>query len=456
MNSKELKVEIVSVHDSAMPLCANAAILVKALIADPAFTLKGGRLTHAGTFNCEYSSIDWFKIEDKLGILHSFRFVSEGDIDQNNCDAFSSMLRAFRTNLRTLEAARIETLWDDVSFRYCRLAYPVILNTENLMRRLITQFMLKTLGAKWIEVSAPKEVREQLGKAKRGSDDADPLHDVDFDTLIDYLTKPYASDTAESMHKYIRGLNPASLDAAKANIDQLKAMIPQSNWSRYFSQIVECEDTLLRSKWGELYLLRCKVAHNTYLSAQEFERVLKLANDLDLIISSAIAKLEQVKISVKAAAELQTMATQLSEDVSNVTPTELIYASYAGDDTRRDGVRFRRRLHLEINRTRDVLRAVAVELGEPLPLENTLIDLQRILLRCGAINLEESNIIDRATEIIYSRNLEYPPAAYKETLAALYTLSATKAGQFLPSRAIRREAPGVSAAQIRANGGEPS
>jgi hypothetical protein len=142
MNSKELKVEIVSVHDSAMPLCANASILVKALIADPAFALKGGRLTHAGTFTCEYSSVDWFKIEDKLGILHSFRFSSEEDINQNNCDSFSSMLRAFRTNLRTLEAARIETLWDDVSFRYCRLAYPVILNTENLMRRLITQFML--------------------------------------------------------------------------------------------------------------------------------------------------------------------------------------------------------------------------------------------------------------------------------------------------------------------------
>jgi hypothetical protein len=321
---------------------------------------------------------------------------------------------------------------------------------------LITQFMLKTLGAKWIEVSAPKEVREQLGKAKRGSDDADPLHDVDFDTLIDYLTKPYASDSAESMHKYIRALNPENLDTAKANIGQLKAMVPQSNWSRYFSRIVECEDTLLRSKWGELYLLRCKVAHNTYLSAHEFERVLKLADDLDKIISSAIAKLEQVKISVEAAAELQTMATQLSEDVSIASPTELIYVSYAGDDTRRDGVRLRRRLHLEINRTRDVLRAVAVELGEPLPVENTIIDLQRILLRCGAINLEESRVIDRATEIIYSRNLEYPPAAYKETMSALSTLAAAKAGQFVPSPAIRREDTGVGAPDTRAGGDEPS
>jgi hypothetical protein len=423
MNSKELKVEIVSVHESGMPLCANAAVLLRALTADPAFAVKAGRLSHLNAFSCEYSAADWFKVDDKLGVLHSFRFSSSSEISQADCDALSTMLKAFRTNLRTLEAVRIETLWDDVSFRYCQLAYPIILNVENQMRRLITQFMLKNLGAKWIELSAPKEVRDQIGKAKRTQDGADPLHNVDFDTLIDYLTKPYSSETPESMHKYIRVLNPASIVEATEHIDRLKAMVPQSNWSRYFSQIVDCEDTLLRSKWEDLYEHRCKVAHNTYLSANEFQRVLELSGELDGIITSAIAKLGQVKVSDEDAAELETMATKLSEGVAGV---DLVGPAYVAEATRRERVHYRSRLHHELNKLRDVMRAFAITLGEPLPTEVNFFELQAILLRIGGISTQESQVIARAVDMAADRNLEYPLQSMKELALHIHSIAKAK------------------------------
>lgn len=287
------------------------------------------------------------------------------------------------------------------------------------MRRLIAQFMLKNLGAKWMEISAPKEVRDQLGKAKRGPDSSDPLHEVDFDTLVDYLLKPYASETTEEMHKHIRSLSPKDIEEANANIGKLKAMVPQSNWSRYFSKIVECEDSLLRKKWTDLYLLRCKVAHNTYLTSGEYESVTKLSSELDEIITSAIGKLGQVHVSDEDAAELESMATQVTVDASGTTPVN--GNNIFGEDYTSDYA-LKQSLRIQTHRTRDLLRAVAIKLGEPLPVESQLFDLQRIALRIAAITLEENRLIDKAMDYIASRGVEYPVVSIVEAIRDLRQL----------------------------------
>jgi hypothetical protein len=203
-------------------------------------------------------------------------------------------------------------------------------------------------------------------------------------------------------------------------------MIPQSNWSRYFSAIVDCEDSLLRSKWNELYLLRCKVAHNTYLTSDEFKSVEALCSTLDAIISSAIAKLGQVEVSVADAVELESMATKLSDDVADATA---IGSHLAISNGRRGSLRRKENLHLEMNRLRDVLRAVANSLGEPLPLENNVFDLQRILLRTGTLASEDSQLVDKAMEVISSRNLEYPPSTLIDLERRVRALRTTLAAE---------------------------
>ncbi|EKS9793485.1 MULTISPECIES: HEPN domain-containing protein [Burkholderia] len=310
-----IRVEIVSIHDAHKSLCARANTLIKAVNADPEFVIGDGKLKYKGDFSCTYKASDWFNNENRVGVRHLFEFESGNDVSQDDCDRFSEALRAFRANLHTLGGVSVETLWDDVRFRYAKLAYPIILDVENEMRRLITLFMLKTLGARWVDQSAPTEVKSEITRTGRSEDGVDPLHNVDFITLIEYLTKSYSRDAQEAMHKTIREIPAdAKLDDLKGRIGNLKSMVPASNWSRYFSDIVDCQDTFLKKRWSELYDLRCKVAHNTYLSKEEHSSVLSLATELKKIILAAIGKLEEVRVPDDAAADLESMATALTSD----------------------------------------------------------------------------------------------------------------------------------------------
>jgi hypothetical protein len=400
---KELKVELVTVHASEVRLSSKASVLLDVINADPAFVIEGKQLTFENNFKCGYSCTDWFNLNGQSGMLHVFKFASGEEVNEADCQNFAAMLKAFRTIMHELgKKTSIETLWDDVSFRYCKLAYPMILNTENQMRRLITQFMLKTLGAKWIHTSSPQEVHEQLQKSKRGPDVSNPLHEVDFDVLVDYLTKPYSSDTTESLHKRIKTLDPTTLEEANESLKQLKAMVPQSNWTRYFRNIVACEDSLLRSRWNELYLLRCKVAHNTYLAEPEYERVKELCAELDKIIVDAASKLSQVQVSEDAAVELATMATNVGElSTANAALTTILRYSTAGERRNR-----RNKLESELRRMRATLEAAFVHKDKSPPADLSLVDLQRLALREQIIDSHESRHIDNARDIVSERSAE--------------------------------------------------
>jgi hypothetical protein len=143
---------------------------------------------------------------------------------------------------------------------------------------------------------------------------------------------------------------------------------------------------------------------------------------LDVITTSAIGKLGQVRVSVEDAAELQTMATKLSEDVAEAAPSEV-----RGRENylpRRDMLQ--ERLAWELARLRDVMRDVAVAYGEPLPVDCNLFDLQRILSRITLLDSRESQLIDRAVNMVRRNELGYPLASLLDVTRELNVLFRAK------------------------------
>ncbi|WP_186113252.1 HEPN domain-containing protein [Burkholderia gladioli] len=309
-----MKVELVSIHEASKPLCEDSKVLIQAMSADKKFSIENKILKFSGVAEYAYSVNDWFNVDGRIGFFHTFTLETDGEATQEQCDAYSEMLKCFKTNLWTLEAKKIETLWDDISFRYCKLAYPIILKIENKMRKLIAQFMLKTLGERWITQTAPKEVADEIGRSERAADD--PLHQVDFATLVAYMTKPYSKSNIDSIYKIIKEADDTDKERAIDSIKKLKDMLPLSNWKRHFSAIVKCNDTELISKWDALYKLRCKVAHNTYLTSVEYESVTKLSDELEQIIENALSEVNSVVVTEEDAQNLKTMANQLTETAS--------------------------------------------------------------------------------------------------------------------------------------------
>jgi hypothetical protein len=148
--------------------------------------------------------------------------------------------------------------------------------------------MLITVGAEWVDQASPAEIKAIISKAKRK--DLNALHNIDFKDLADFLLKPYSSVSGEELHKKIK--EATSYD----DVAQIKKMEPESNWSRYFSSLVNCNDSFLQKRWMELYDLRCQIAHNALVSKSDFTRISELTAELKEKLTEAINKLPQVQV----------------------------------------------------------------------------------------------------------------------------------------------------------------
>lgn len=118
--------------------------------------------------------------EGQAGILESFDSLIK-EINEKNGVQFA-----------------INTIWNDGSSYYGKKLYPEILKVENMLRKIIYLFMLKTVGSKWVDVGAPEKfqisinnVIEKNNKTKNEIN-AEWLTYADFITLGYFFTAPYS------------------------------------------------------------------------------------------------------------------------------------------------------------------------------------------------------------------------------------------------------------------------
>ena len=206
---------------------------------------------------------------------------------------FESLLKSVRTLIAKVSDTPPEILWDDIGIERANKAYPIINKTENLMRKLITKFMLVNVGQEWTKDAIPKEVinsRRVENINKKFNQNY--LHDVDFIQLSYFLFNKY---TTKDFDNIIEKLNSAS-NLDELDLKELKILIPKSNWERYFSDIVDCESESLEKDWGKLYLLRCDVAHNKFLGKTGFKEIEEISERLKTTLDEAIVRLNEVEV----------------------------------------------------------------------------------------------------------------------------------------------------------------
>lgn len=206
-------------------------------------------------------------------------------------EKYKLFLRSVRTLLARVSDRPTEVLWDDISSELSAASYPVIYEVENLMRKLITKFMLITIGVSWVKSVVPKEVSESVKTKKAIAQNY--LHDTDFIQLSNFLFRKYATGNSEALINKI-----AKAENIEAMVlSDLKEMVPLSNWERYFSPIVDCSSEYLKGRWDKLYDLRCIVAHNNFLSAEESNEIASLASEIKSKLTTAIENIDKIHVS---------------------------------------------------------------------------------------------------------------------------------------------------------------
>jgi hypothetical protein len=206
---------------------------------------------------------------------------------------FREMLKSFKRTVGVHLKDDIQIIWDGVSFEWSKELYPRIYQIENLMRKLISKFMLINLGIGWHKSAIPSEVKKSMkttnGKASHGI-----LYEVDFIQLAHFLFKQYAIKDASKLPVVITDALDGELTEEKRS--EILDFIPKNNWDRYISQIVQCESEQLKKKWEKLYEIRCKVAHNISMLETDFEDGNTLCEFLESILQSAFDSLNNVEI----------------------------------------------------------------------------------------------------------------------------------------------------------------
>tara|TARA_R110001583_G_scaffold195306_1_gene371598 strand:+ start:1163 stop:2386 length:1224 start_codon:yes stop_codon:yes gene_type:complete len=281
------KVEYLSVINSRESFCKSVSSFNNLLQSYDNVSINGNKIDFEGTefeYDVQFGEIQ----EDSQRFFHvKLKCKNKGDAEK-----FKLLLKSVRTLLTKASEKPPEILWDDLSSELANKAYPVIHEIENMMRKLITKFMLTTIGLAWTKDAVPKEVSESI-KTKNSNTSQNYLYEADFIQLSNFLFKEYS--TANS-RKLVEKLGVIT-DINELELTELKELVPQSNWERYFSPIVDCKSEYLQTRWEKLYELRCMVAHNKFLGADNYDEICRVTKEVKDKLTQAIENLDKVHVS---------------------------------------------------------------------------------------------------------------------------------------------------------------
>lgn len=208
------------------------------------------------------------------------------------------MSRAIRKLLHMASNGNVQNLWDDISFYYSKISYPHIHEIENLMRKLITKFMLTNVGLSWAKDTIPEDIRKSPRQEKSGSTN-NYLYEIDFIQLSDFLFSEYRTLEISALIKKISEIKTQTVE-----MSEISDFIPKSNWKRYFEPHVDCDATYLESRWKRLYELRCKIAHNNAFSKTDHELTIELSKEVKEKLEKAIQSLDAISVPEEEREEL--------------------------------------------------------------------------------------------------------------------------------------------------------
>ncbi|NDO76117.1 HEPN domain-containing protein [Shewanella sp. SE1] len=300
-----MNVEYLVLIDSKEPYCQSVDSLNNLIQAYDQVRISGNKIFFS---ECEFKYDVNF---DNVGEGHQRYFhIKLALINSANQQQFRELLKLLRAILTKISGRPAEILWDEMASKLCEGAYPKIHHTENLLRKLIAKFMLANIGVRWTKDAIPNEVEESI-KTKKSDRSDNYLHDLDFIQLSNLLFKEYSTG---DIRKITERISEAST-ISDLDIGELKELVPRSNWQRYFSPIVECDSGYLKKRWERLYELRCKVAHNRFITLDESNEINVITREVDDKFVKAIEGLGQVEVSDEQKEEVAENVAATSNDL---------------------------------------------------------------------------------------------------------------------------------------------
>lgn len=302
--------------------CNKVDDIIKFINIDPLIKIKQNVLTFQKEQNLEYKFSIIFEISKKPSHEDRFFIVSLENEYDVNIDIFVEIGDKIKWLLKKIQPNNntLTILWDDVGRYYAEKAYPLINKIENLMRKLISKFMLINVGVEWTKTSIHPELIKKIESFNEDEEYSNDLHKLDFIHLSEILFKKKRDISLEELDRIL-----LKNKLEKYDISRIKRIIPKSNWEKYFSSLLGEKTDKLEKKWKILYKFRNNVAHNRFIKAKEFAEIEGLVNDVENILNDAIKKLDKITLDEAQKNEiLSSFMTNSRDSLDGRTKTSLI------------------------------------------------------------------------------------------------------------------------------------
>ncbi|VEI73691.1 Uncharacterised protein [Serratia fonticola] len=290
-----MKLEFLVLIKNDDSFCNSKKAFIDFLKVDSSISITGQKLTFKKNQKTKNPISVNFRVETKTIPSNAERYflVLLENKNESLVDEFSEVGDKIKEICKRINPSSIviNVLWDDIGRHYAYQAYPLINDVENVMRKLISKFMLINVGMEW----SKETIHPELAKKIKDYDEDDvylnDLYKLDFINLSDMLFKKKRDISLDDLDRVL-----ANTTFKEEDTNKILKFLPRSNWEKFFSNIIGVKAQSLEEKWKLLYKLRNKVAHNRSLTKEDLEKIKGLTNSVNQILKGAIDKLGEIDV----------------------------------------------------------------------------------------------------------------------------------------------------------------
>jgi hypothetical protein len=151
---------------------------------DGLITISGQKISYKRTIKGkEVVSVKFWVDTDKVKNKQERYFLLALECqDESYINEFAELCERIRNIAQRISPGQttINTIWDDVGRIYAEKSYPLVNEVENLMRKLITKFMLITVGMDWSKDAIHPELFKKIEKFDEDEPYISDLYKLDF------------------------------------------------------------------------------------------------------------------------------------------------------------------------------------------------------------------------------------------------------------------------------------
>ena len=267
-----------------------------------------------------------FEFETYKNIKHLSIDIIDEKIESKVEDGYFEDIKFFIKGSIRRDWNKIVWLYDDDASVLSKDLYSRFFFTENLVRRFINEFMIKTFGPEWWEQVTEQSIKDKYNARFKGyktivpgfNNVDDYLFSIDVGDLLKLLTfqkRKWSPKYSVEIENVLLGSTIGNESKIIENLRK-QLTVEVDFWEKYFKTFFDDD---FKKVFEEFEANRNHVAHNKFLDRSAYKSILRSIEKMDEYMKKALKKLSEDRKSLE---QIQVEAQAYEEQLLSIKQDE--------------------------------------------------------------------------------------------------------------------------------------